>query len=89
MPPYPNVDGYTDEETKFAIENFLNRGEFVLSENQRRFKKAMRRIRLCAMIKSFKQVIFNGPSASVDMYKHYSWCPALNWISHDQENNNF
>lgn len=49
----------------------------TLDENNMRFDKAMRRIKLCALLQSFQHA-FDLTPYNIHQ-NHYSWCPATEW----------
>lgn len=78
-PPFPNVDGLSDEEARHIVLDFLNSYEWILEENARRFEKAMKKIKRCAFLRGFLNP-FGLPLEET----HFSWCPAPYWINQGQ-----
>lgn len=77
-PTPPAIDGLSDSEAKTAVTEYVEELEFVTLENQRRFKAAFRRIKLCmqlhALINPFGGIKYIHTH-------HFRWCPHYSWFS--------
>lgn len=84
MPAYPNIEDIPAEQAREDLENFLNQCNTTIEQNEQRFEKALKRIKVCAFLKGFLSFGLN-----YDKDDHFKWCPSKEWENWWQEADEF
>lgn len=72
----PDIQGMNDTSARETVKEYLDGIEFVVKENERRSKRALRRMKLCTWVRLTVSV---GNPESIK--HHYSWCPHDYWFN--------
>lgn len=76
-PVAPKIDGCSDEEARRSVHEYLERVEFVVTENRRRADLALRRMKICITFHAFL-----NPWGGLEYIQthHFRWCPHRYWF---------
>lgn len=75
-PVPPDIAGMGTEIARDFVEEYLARIEYSSLENERRLKKAFRRIKWCMVLHS----MLHPGDAKAIRTRHFSWCPHPYWF---------